>query len=45
MASGHLVLAEQRLIKAIELKPNGVLTLKAAKQWQTLRDAQALEAE
>ena len=31
MASGHLVLAEQRLNKAIELKPIGVLTLKAAK--------------
>ena len=31
MASGHLVLAEQRLNKTIELKPNGVLTLKAAK--------------
>ena len=31
MASGHLVLAEQRLNKAIELKPNGALTLKAAK--------------
>ena len=32
MASGHLALAEQRLNKAIELKPNGALTLKAAKQ-------------
>ena len=32
MASGHLVLAEQRLNKAIELKPNRALTLKAAKQ-------------
>ena len=31
MASDHLVLAEQRLNKAIELKPNGGLTLKAAK--------------
>ena len=31
MARGHLVLAEQLLNKAIELKPNGVLTLKAAK--------------
>ena len=29
MASGHLVLAEQRLNKAIELKPNGALTLKS----------------
>ena len=45
MASGHLVLAKQRLNKAIELKPNGVLTLKAAKQWRTLHDTQALEAE
>ena len=32
MANGHLILSEQRLNKAIELKPNGVLTLKAAKQ-------------
>jgi hypothetical protein len=45
MASGHLVLAEQRLNKAIELKPNGALTLKAAKQWRTLQSTQTLEAE
>ena len=45
MASGHLALAEQRLIKAIELKPNGALTLKAAKQWRSLHDTQTLEAE
>ena len=31
VASGHLALAEQRLNKAIELKPSGALTLKAAK--------------
>jgi Tfp pilus assembly protein PilF len=45
MASGHLALAEQRLNKAIELKPNGALTLKAAKQWRSLHDTQTLEAE
>lgn len=41
MASGHLALAEQRLNKAIELKPNGALTL----QWRSLHDTQTLEAE
>ena len=45
MASGHLALAEQRLNKAIELKPSGALTLKAAKQWRSLHDPQALDAE
>ena len=45
MASGHIVLAEQRLNKAIEPNPNGVLRLKPAKQWRTLRDTQALEVE
>ena len=45
MASEHLALAEQRLNKAIELKPSGALTLKAAKQWRSLYDPQALEAE
>jgi len=45
MASEHLALAEQRLNKAIELKPSGALTLKAAKQWRSLHDPQALDAE
>ena len=45
MASAHLALAEQRLNKAIELKPNGALTLKAAKQLRSLHDTQTLEAE
>ena len=36
MASGHLGLAEHRLNKAVALMPNGELTLKAAKQWQSL---------
>ena len=37
MESGHLTLAEQRLYKALELMPNGDLTLKAAQQWQTMK--------
>jgi Tfp pilus assembly protein PilF len=37
MESGHLTLAEQRLYKALELMPNGDLTLKAAQQWQTMQ--------
>jgi len=37
MESGHLALAEQRLYKALELMPNGDLTLKAAQQWQTMQ--------
>jgi Tfp pilus assembly protein PilF len=45
MATGHLALAEQRLNKAIELKPNGALTLEAAKQWRSLHNTQTLEAE
>ena len=45
MASEHLALAEQLLNKAIELKPSGALTLKAAKQWRSLHDPQALDAE
>ena len=45
MASGHLVLAEQCLNKAIELKPNNALTLKTAKQLRSLHDTQTLEAE
>ena len=45
MASEHLALAEQLLNKAIELKPSGTLTLKAAKQWRSLHDPQALDAE
>jgi hypothetical protein len=40
MASGHLDLAEQRLHKALELMPNGNLTLKAAQEWHTMRLAQ-----
>ena len=45
IASELLALADQRLNKAIELKPNGALTLKAAKQWRSLHDTQTLEAE
>ena len=37
MDSGHLGLAEKRLYKALELMPNGDLTLKAAQQWQTMQ--------
>ena len=37
MASGHLDLAEQRLHKALELMPNGNLTLRAAQEWHTMR--------
>ena len=37
MESGHLILAEQRLNKAIALMPNGQLTLKATKQWQLMQ--------
>ena len=37
MDSGHLALAEQRLYKALELMPNGNLTLKAAQQWQAMQ--------
>ena len=45
MARGHLVLAEQRLNKANELKTNGAVTLKAAKQWRNLKSTQTREAE
>jgi len=37
MESGHLGLAEKRLHKALELMPNGDLTLKAAQQWQAMQ--------
>ncbi len=36
MASGHLDLAEQRLDKALELMPQGKLTLEAVKHWKSL---------
>ena len=42
MQSGHLALAEQRLDKAVELVPNGNLTLKAAQQWQIMQLTQPL---
>lgn len=34
MHSGHLELAHQRLLMALELGPNRPLTLKAAQDWQ-----------
>lgn len=37
MESGYLALAEKRLNSALELMPNSSLTLKAAKQWQTIQ--------
>jgi len=37
MNSGHLGLAEKRLYKALELMPNGDLTLKAVQQWQAMQ--------
>jgi Tfp pilus assembly protein PilF len=40
MESGHLALAEQRLNKALQLMPNGHLTLKAAQRWQTMQHTQ-----
>jgi Tfp pilus assembly protein PilF len=40
MASGHLDLAELRLHKALELMPNGNLTLRAAQEWHAMHLAQ-----
>ena len=40
MESGHLALAEQRLNEALQLMPNGHLTLKAAQRWQTMQHTQ-----